>query len=448
MQVSEHLTLLGKYLGVSVVAIYGGQPIDRQLRVLQRGVQVVVATPGRLMDHMRRGSIDLSGVVMLVLDEADQMLQMGFQEDVEYIMEHLAVEHTTALFSATMPAWIQKLTTKYMKEPLRVQLSQPQHLTVPDIEQICYMVPFPRKFDALARVLDARQPERSIVFCATKRMVDEVQEKLQARGYSSEALHGDISQSSREKVLRSFRDGRTEVLVATDVAARGLDIPDVTIVINFDIPPDPEYYVHRIGRTGRAGMSGLAVTFVNPREQRELAYIEKVTGARIRRAELPTAAEVDDRETELYQDRLRTMLQTEDWHPFREVVQSLMEDYDPVDVAAAAAAIGMARAARSKTYKRIEERPVDFGTNQLDNRNSGPPQQRPYRAPFGSRPPQGGQQRGEHRPFHRTEGGYRADAPSGGQGRPDRPSFADKKGGPKRSGKARPPAADRKPRSW
>ncbi|MGE0688370.1 MAG: helicase-related protein, partial [Dehalococcoidia bacterium] len=244
-----------------------------------------------------------------------------------------------------------------------------------------------------------------------------------------------------------FRDGRTEVLVATDVAARGLDIPDVAIVINFDIPPDPEYYVHRIGRTGRAGSSGLAVTFVNPREQRELAYIEKVTGARIRRAELPTAAEVDDRETELYQDRLRTMLQTEDWHPFREVVQSLMQDYDAVDVAAAAAAIGMARAARSKTYKRVEDKPVDFGTNQWDNRNSGPPQQRPYRPPFGARQPQGAQQRGEHRPYHRTEGGYRGDAPSG-PGRPDRPSFADKKAGPKRSGKPRPPAADRKPRRW
>jgi ATP-dependent RNA helicase DeaD len=447
VQVSEHLTLLGKHLGVSVVAIYGGQPIERQLRVLQRGVQVVVATPGRLMDHMRRGSIDLSGVVMLVLDEADQMLQMGFQEDVEFIMEHLAVEHTTALFSATMPQWIQKLIAKYMQEPARIQLSQPQQLTVPDIEQVCYMVPFPRKFDALSRVLDARQPERSIVFCATKRMVDEVQEKLQARGYSSEALHGDISQSSREKVLRGFRDGRTEVLVATDVAARGLDIPDVAIVINFDIPPDPEYYVHRIGRTGRAGSSGLAVTFINPREQRELAYIEKVTGARIRRGELPTAAEVDDRETELYQERLRTMLQSEDWHPFREVVQALMEDFDPLDVAAAAAAIGMARSSRSKSYKRVEEKPVDFGTNQWD-RNSGPPQGRPYRAPFGARQPQGGQQQGGgHRPFHRSEGGYRPDGPNR-DARPDRPAFAGKKSGPKRSGKPRPPAADRKPRRW
>ena len=313
------------------------------------------------------------------------------------------------------------------------------------------MVPFPRKLDALSRVLDARQPERAIVFCATKRMVDEVVEGLRRAGYSAEALHGDISQViARARAARVPRRP-TEVLVATDVAARGLDVPDVSHVINFDIPPDPEYYVHRIGRTGRFGRSGVAVTFVNPREMRELRFIERVTGAHIRRDELPTAAEVEERETELYQERLRTMLQSEDWHPFREVVQGLMEDYDPVDVAAAAAAIGMARAARSKTYKRVEDKPVDFGTNQWDNRNSGPPQGRPYRAPFGSRPPQGAPQGGGRRPFHRSEGGYRGAAPSG-EGRPDRPAFAGTKvpygTGKARSGKPRPPAKDRKPRKW
>jgi ATP-dependent RNA helicase DeaD len=362
-------------------------------------------------------------------------------------MSHLGEGRVTALFSATMPKWVHDLTQKYMREPQHIQLSQPQQLTVPDIEQLCYLVPFPRKFDALARILDARQPERSIVFCATKRMVDEVQEKLQARGYSSEALHGDISQASREKVLRSFRDGRTEVLVATDVAARGLDIPDVAIVVNFDIPPDPEYYVHRIGRTGRFGRSGVAVTFINPREQRELAYIEKVTGARIQRAELPTAAEVDDRETELYQERLLAILESGDWRPFREVVESLMTDYDPVEIASAAAAIGMARSARSKSYKRIDEKD-DLGLSWTrpetrrsfgDRRDGG--QQRPYRPTFGSRPPQGGQ-RGEHRPYHRSE--------TSREGRPDRPSFAGKKtpygGGSARSGKPRP--KDRKARKW
>lgn len=430
VQVAEHLTLLGKHSGVSVVAIYGGQPIERQLRALQRGVQIIVATPGRLMDHMRRGSAGLSGVRMLVLDEADQMLQMGFQEDVEYVMSHLAPERVTALFSATMPKWVHDLTLKYMRQPVHVQLSQPQQLTVPDIEQLCYLVPFPRKFDALARVLDSRQPERAIVFCATKRMVDEVQEKLQARGYSSEALHGDISQASREKVLRAFRDGRTEVLVATDVAARGLDIPDVAIVINFDIPPDPEYYVHRIGRTGRAGAGGIAVTFINPREQRELAFIEKVTGARIQRAELPTAAEVDDRETELYQERLRQVLENGDWRPFREVVESLMTDYDAVEVAAAAAAIGMARSARSKSYKRLDD--VDFGSQWRT------PQRPPASRHTGPRPPwPRGNERGDHRPFRRAEGA--ANAPRG-----RRPAFAGKNAS--RAGREQPPANGRKPR--
>ena len=429
VQVAEHISLVGRNSDIRVVAIYGGQPIERQLRALQRGVHVIVATPGRLMDHMRRGSVDLSAVNMLVLDEADQMLQMGFQEDVEFVMGHLATERVTALFSATMPSWVNSLVKKYMRDAQRIQLSQPQQMTVPDIEQICYQVPFPRKFDALARVLDSRQPERAIVFCATKRMVDEVQERLQARGYSSEALHGDISQSSREKVLRSFRDGRTEVLVATDVAARGLDIPDVAIVINFDIPPDPEYYVHRIGRTGRAGTSGLAVTFVNPREQRELALIERVTGARIRRAELPTASEAEDRESELYQERLLAVIESGEWKAFRPVVEQLMVEHDAIEVAAAAAAIGMARVARSKSYKKVEDKPVDFGTNQWAQRAPS----------FGNRPPrpqQGGGPRGggEHRPFHRTEKpAYAGNKPGGGGGR---------------SGKARPAPKDRKPRRW
>jgi len=440
VQVAEHLALLGRYRDVRVVSIYGGQPIERQLRVLQRGVQVIVATPGRLMDHMRRGSIDLSDVTMLVLDEADQMLQMGFQEDVEYVMGHLAAERTTALFSATMPKWVNDLISRYMHDPERVTLSQPQQLTVPDIEQLAYQVPFPRKFDALARVLDSRQPERTIVFCATKRMVDEVQERLQARGYSSEAIHGDISQASREKVLRAFRDGRTEVLVATDVAARGLDIPDVALVVNFDIPPDPEYYVHRIGRTGRSGRSGIAVTFVNPREQRELQFIEKVTGAHIRRAELPSAAEAEDRETELYQERLLALLETDDWRPFVAVVEELMNDHDPLEIAAAAAAIGMARTARSKTYKRVEDQ-VDFGPQWQKPQFSPRPPRRDFGGQQGGRPGGPRPQRfdqaprgdGSHRPFHRT----------------DKPAFKGGKGkSGSRSGAPRPAVKDRQPRSW
>jgi ATP-dependent RNA helicase DeaD len=214
---------------------------------------VIVATPGRMLDHLRRRTADLSGVAMLVLDEADLMLDMGFAEDVETILGHMPSERITALFSATMPKPILDLVGRYLRNPEMIRLSQPQALTVPTVDQVFYEVPYPRKLEALCRVLDARQPDRAIVFCATKRMVDEAVERLQAGGYSAEALHGDISQPGREKVLRAFREGRTEVLVATDVTSRGLDVPEVSLVVNFDIPPDPEYYVHRIDARGGWG---------------------------------------------------------------------------------------------------------------------------------------------------------------------------------------------------
>ena len=211
VQVAEQLSAIGRRRGLLLVPIYGGQPIERQLRALQHGVHAIVATPGRLMDHIRRGTVDLAAVSLLVLDEADTMLDMGFLEDVEFIMQHLPAERVTALFSATMPEAILALTNRYMKQPEIIRLSQAKALTVPEVEQIYYVVPFPRKFDALGRVLDAKRPERTLVFCATKRMVDEVVERLQGRGYLAEGLHGDMSQMMREKALRSFRDGRTEV---------------------------------------------------------------------------------------------------------------------------------------------------------------------------------------------------------------------------------------------
>ena len=365
VQVAEHLGQLGRYRALRLLAIYGGQPIERQLRALNRGVHAIVATPGRLMDHMRRRTVDLSGVSMLVLDEADRMLQMGFQEDVEYIMAHLPAERLTALFSATMPKPILDIVHRYMRKPEILRLSRPQALTVPEVEQTFYIVAFPRKFDALARVLDAKQPERAVVFCATKRMVDEVAERLQGRGYVADGLHGDMTQATREKVLRAFRQGRTEVLVATDVAARGLDIPEVSIVINFDIPPDPEYYVHRIGRTGRLGRGGLAVTFVNPREVGELRIIEKVTGARIRRADLPSAVETEEREAQQFQGQLLHVLEGGSWQPLRGMIEELLDDHDPVEVAAAAAALALERGRRTSGGKKapgaspppIEEHP-------------------------------------------------------------------------------------------
>ena len=339
IQVSEHLSQLGRHSHLRFLTVYGGQPIERQLRALSRGVHGIVATPGRLMDHMRRGSINLDTVTTLVLDEADQMLQMGFQEDVEYIVGHLPEQRLTALFSATMPQPILDIVANYMREPEIIRLSKPQALTVPAVEQVHYVVPFPRKFDALCLVMDVRVAARTIVFCATKRMVDEVVERLTASGYSAEGLHGDVTQAGRERVLRAFRDGRTDVLVATDVAARGLDIPEVSLVINFDIPPDPEYYVHRIGRTGRVGRGGAAVTFVNPREMRELQVIERVTGARIRRAELPRVADVEAQATRQLEGRLREMLARESWQAYRGLATELALEYEPIDIAAAAIAL-------------------------------------------------------------------------------------------------------------
>ena len=350
VQVAEHVSRLGRTRGLRLLPIYGGQAIGHQLASLRRGAHAVVATPGRLMDHMRRGTVDLRAVSLLVLDEADQMLQMGFQEDVEYILEHLPKEHVTALVSATMPQPILNIVHRYMREPEIIRLSRPKELTVPEIDQSFYIVPFPQKFDVLGRVLDTEQAERALVFAATKRTVDSVAERLQARGYSAEGLHSDISQAMREKVLRGFRAGTTEVLVATDVAARGLDISDVALVVNFDIPPDPEYYVHRIGRTGRVGRSGRAITFVNPREMRELKVIERVTGAHIRRAQAPTAIEAEERETQLIARRLSEVLGKDGWARYRSVVESMLDDHDPIDIAAAA--IAMASTTRKKTQGR------------------------------------------------------------------------------------------------
>ncbi|MCL4369461.1 MAG: DEAD/DEAH box helicase, partial [Chloroflexi bacterium] len=339
VQVSEQLSAIGRDRRLLLVPIYGGQPIERQLRALRRGVHAIVATPGRLMDHMRRGTVDLSSVSMLVLDEADVMLDMGFLEDVEYVMAHLPDKRVTALFSATIPDPILQLARRYMREPEILRLSRPRALTVPEVSQLFYLVPYRRKFDALCRVLDARRSERVLVFCATKRTVDEVVEGLQGRGYLAEGLHGDMSQPVREKVLRAFRAGQTEVLVATDVAARGLDIPDVSPVVNFDLPPDPEYYVHRIGRTARFGRQGEAITFVNPWEMRELRVIERITGARIRREEVPTAAEVEERDAQILEERLTQVLESGRWGPYRAVVEDLLDDHDPIDVAAAALAL-------------------------------------------------------------------------------------------------------------
>ncbi|HEX5417557.1 MAG TPA: DEAD/DEAH box helicase, partial [Chloroflexota bacterium] len=345
------------HLPIWVAPIYGGQPISRQIGALRRGVHVIVATPGRMLDHLNRGTANLGKVRLLVLDEADQMLEMGFLEDVEAIMNAIPAERQTALFSATIPNPILDLARKYMKNQEIIRLTRPRELTVPRIEQEFVILPYPRKVEGLVRILDHEAPERALAFCSTKRMVDTVVEDLRGRGFRAAGLHGDMSQAVREATLNDFRRGHIETLIATDVAARGLDIPDVALVVNFDIPFDAEAYTHRIGRTARYGKEGRAVTFVNPREMRELKVIERITGARIRKIQLPTPAEVAEKEQAVLAQRVEKAIQEGRWAQYMEMAEDLANEYDPMQIAAAAISL-FAQHGRRKTATPSEPAPV------------------------------------------------------------------------------------------
>jgi ATP-dependent RNA helicase DeaD len=335
MQDSEALHALGKYREVVTLPIYGGAPYDRQLRALARGVQVVVGTPGRLLDHLRRGTLDLSHVRYVVLDEADEMLDMGFIEDIEAILAALPEERQGALFSATIPPRVARLGERFLRQPERVSVAA-KEAVAPKVRQVYYEVPWPEKVEALARILDYEQPDSAMVFVRTRRDADEVAERLNGLGYLAQPIHGDLNQAQRERTLGRFRAGRTQLLVATDVAARGLDIPDVSHVINFDLPEDADQYVHRIGRTGRAGRSGEALTLVTPRERRQLMTIERLIHRRLERLRLPTDADVATRRREVLRNELMSVLDGGQLDPYISVVSDLAETRDPVELAAAA----------------------------------------------------------------------------------------------------------------
>ena len=337
VQVAEATHRYGAKRGVSVLAVYGGQPIDRQLRELRRGVNVVVGTPGRILDHIRRGSLDLSAVGYVVLDEADEMLDMGFIEDIETILTETPAGRQTALFSATFPPRIAQLAARHMSDPVRVTVRAPK-LETPLVRQAAYVVPRPYKLEALARVLDLEAPTSAILFCRTRNEVDELNEALSVRGYRPEALHGGLNQAQRDRVMKRFREGTADLLIATDVAARGLDVEHVSHVINYDIPQTPEVYVHRIGRTGRAGREGTAITLVQPREQGLLRGIERVVGRPIEVARVPTVADLRARRVELLRSAIRETIEEDEFDGYREIAASLAEDgYDALDIAAAAA---------------------------------------------------------------------------------------------------------------
>jgi len=361
IQVAQATHLLGRRRQVCVLPVYGGQPIVRQLRGLEQGAHVVVGTPGRIMDHIRRESLKLASVRVLILDEADEMLNMGFLEDIEFIIEQVPKERQTALFSATIPPRIRDLARRYMRKAILTAVER-EAITVPLINQTYYEVPQRAKVDALCRILDVETPTSAIIFCARKSDVDELVEKLQSRAYKAEAIHGDLNQVQRDRVMRSFRDGKTEILVATDVAARGLDIPQVSHVFNYHIPWDPESYVHRIGRTGRAGREGTAVTLISPREYRQLKSIEHLIGKRIRLMRLPSQSDVEARRRSLLIEQIRAAIEEGGLEPYREAAEVLGEDYDAIDVAAAA----LKQLATIDRRSELNKGPIDPGSDSAE----------------------------------------------------------------------------------
>jgi ATP-dependent RNA helicase DeaD len=338
MQVSEAIHKYGRALGARVVPIYGGQPIVRQLQVLKHGVDVVVATPGRALDHLNRRTLSFDEIRMVVLDEADEMLDMGFAEDIEALLQATPGDRQTVLFSATMPPRLTGIVKRHLTDPVRIEIKResPEPGDAPKVRQSAYVVPRSHKPAALGRILDVEEPTAAIVFCRTRHEVDSLTETLNGRGYRAEALHGGMDQAGRDRVMGRLRAGTAELLVATDVAARGLDIDQLTHVVNYDVPSAPEAYVHRIGRVGRAGREGVAITLAEPREQRMLKNIERITKQTIEIAKVPTIADLRNRRIEGTLASVREALLGDDLEHFRVVVDTLSDDHDLMDIALAA----------------------------------------------------------------------------------------------------------------
>ena len=337
IQSAEEIRKLAKFMhGIKVLPIYGGQDIVKQIRSLKGGVQVLIGTPGRVMDHMRRHTIKLDNLKMVVLDEADEMLNMGFREDIETILSQTPEERQTLLFSATMPQQIMEIARTYQKDAKIVKVVK-KELTVANIEQYYYEVRPKNKEEILSRLLDIYNPALSIVFCNTKKQVDELVEGLKGRGYFAEGLHGDMKQQQRDRVMNGFRNGRTEILVATDVAARGIDVDDVDAVFNYDLPQDDEYYVHRIGRTGRAGKTGKAFTFITGREFYKLKDIQRYCRTKIMAKQVPSLNDVANVKVDKLFEQVTGMIDEENLKPYIRMIEERLEkdDYTTLDLAAA-----------------------------------------------------------------------------------------------------------------
>jgi ATP-dependent RNA helicase DeaD len=344
IQVAEAIHTYARHMGpVRVLPVYGGQSIQPQLRRLRAGVHVIVGTPGRIMDHLRRGTLSLAALKTIVLDEADEMLRMGFIDDVEWILAQIPGARQTALFSATMPKEIRRIAERHLTDPVVVEIAH-KTLTVPTVEQRYVHVAERQKLEALTQILESEPAGAVLVFVRTKIAAADLAERLQGRGYPAEAMHGDMSQAQRESVIRRLRSGQVEIVVATDVAARGLDVGRISHVINYDIPYDPETYLHRIGRTGRAGRAGKAVLFVTPREQRMMREIERFTRQRIEAMKVPTRADVAARRAALFKENIRKTLKEEDLEPYLALVEELAEEggFEMAEIAAAAARLARA----------------------------------------------------------------------------------------------------------
>jgi ATP-dependent RNA helicase DeaD len=405
MQVAEAIHRYGKAFGARVLPVYGGQSIHQQLTVLRRGVDVVVATPGRAMDHIRRKTLDLSHLRTVVLDEADEMLDMGFAEDLEAILQATPADRQTALFSATVAPRIRSIAKKHLKNPFNIQIEAEKAAAgeMPRVRQVAYMVQRQQKGAALGRILDIENPTSSIVFCRTRNEVDELTDTLNGRGYRAEAIHGGLSQEQRDRVMRRLREGGLDLLVATDVAARGLDIGHLSHVFNFDVPVSPDAYVHRIGRTGRAGREGTAITLAEPRESRMLRNIEQHTRQKIRIEPVPTVMDLRERRLETTKTSVREAVEAGDLDSFRAIVESLASEIDLMDVAAAA---------------------VKMAHEAAGNRGEGDEEILAVRAPSSDDKKSG---KGKHA-AKRAEREYKSERPSGAA----KPAFA------KKDGKVRP----------
>jgi ATP-dependent RNA helicase DeaD len=349
MQVAEAFHKYGKRVGLPVVPVYGGAPIDQQIRSLKRGVQVVIATPGRALDHVRRGTLVLDQVMVLVLDEADEMLDLGFADDLEAILSATPRDRQSALFSATIPSRIAGIAARHLEKPKRVTIAnEVARGEIPKVRQTAYIVARGQKPAALSRVLESEAPTSAIVFCRTRFEVDDLSETLTAHGYRAEAIHGGLAQRQRDRVMKAFRAGNVDILVATDVAARGLDIGHLSHVVNYDVPSAPEAYVHRIGRTGRASRTGTAITLAEPREHRQLRSIEAFTKQKIEVCALPTVADLRARRLELARASIRERVLAGDLDEVRVVVEALAQEFDIVDVASASIALMLASATPDK----------------------------------------------------------------------------------------------------